>query len=221
MDITEFLSNIRIALDLSNFTIAIIAIMFAVILGFMKLFNYIVNRIDAKDDKQFEVLYKIIEDRNFFVSLNNQPYLIKQLFYKRFYSLKDYDVGEVEFLMSQNNLKISLNQLTNLKSGHIIEFENDRYVKTVDKITYYWSNNYRRSNLLIVIGFAVYIVISTLFCNIFLDSITLFYISIIPLLMLETYLLIKVEVVQSYLRSQAYLDGFITQSIEYRDNHDI
>ncbi|WP_250162777.1 hypothetical protein [Psychrobacter sp. WY6] len=87
MGVTEFLNNVKIASGLSDHTITIITILFAVIFVFIRVFDYIVNRFDTKD-KQFEMLYKIIDDENFLKRLGNQPFLIKQLFYKRFYLLK-------------------------------------------------------------------------------------------------------------------------------------
>lgn len=219
MGITEFLSNVKTVSDLGNSEIAIITIVIALIWLLIKFVNYVINRIDTKDDKQFDVIYKVIEDESFLEKLHNQPYLIKQLFYKRFYLLKKYQIGEIEFLMSQKNLRINLNDLTSLKSGHIVNFEDGRYIKTVDKLTHYWANNYQTFKLLIVIGFIFWIVVSAVFCIIFLKSTTLFYISSFVPLILEVYLLVKVEVVKTYLKTKDYIDDFIIQSIEYRDTH--
>lgn len=219
-EVFELLEYLKTGLNLSEpvFTI----IFFAIVLLFfvVKFFIFISSRIDAKDDKQFDMLYKIIEDDSFLSRLSNQPYLIKQLFYKRFYLLKDYNVEEVEFLMSQNSLKISLNQLTTLKSGHIIKFEDGRYTKTVNRLTNYWADNFRRFNFFIMLGFAFWILISACLCILLLKSTALFYASIIPLFILEVYLLVKIEAVKAYLKSQDYIDDFITQSIDYRDIHD-
>ncbi len=217
MGITEFLGNIRIILGLSNFAIAIATIIIVLIWILIKFVDYVINRVDIKDDKQFEVLYKIIEDKDFLDQLNNQPYLIKQLFYKRFYLLKNYKVEEIEFLMSQSRLEINLNELSNLKSGRILKFKNGAYCKSIDNITFYWANNYRRSNAFIVIGFVFWIVVSAFFCILFLKSITLFYASIVPLLMLEGYLLVKVEVVKSYLKYQDDINDFVYQSEVFKN----
>ena len=219
MGITEFLSNVKTVLGLGNFAITIATIVLALMGLLIKFVKYVINRVDIKDDKQFDVIYKVIEDEGFLEKLHNQPYLIKQLFYKRFYLLKEYQIEETEFLMSQKNLRINLNDLTSLKSGHIVNFEDGRYIKTVDKLTHYWANNYQTFKLLIVIGFIFWIVVSTVFCIIFLKSNTLFYISSFFPLILEVYLLVKVEVVKTYLKTKDYIDDFIIQSIEYRDTH--
>ena len=219
MGITEFLSNVKTALSLGDFAIAIAMIVIALMWQLIKFANYVINRVDIKDDKQFDIIYKIIEDEGFLGKLHSQPYLIKQLFYKRFYLLKAYQIEEVDFLMSQKTLSINLNELTSLKSKRILNFKDGRYIKTVDKLTHYWANNYKIFNLLIAIGFIFWIVVSAVFCIIFLKSTTLFYLSSFFPLTLEVYLLIKVEVVKTYLKTQDHIDDFIIQSIEYRDTH--
>ena len=181
MGMAEFLSSAQIALGLNDYAQAIITIIVITILVFVRPFNYIVNRVDAKDDKQFEMLYKIIDDENFLERLSNQPFLIKQLFYKRFYLLKDYKVEEIEFLMSQKSLKISLYEISTLKSGSIIKFQNGKYIKNIKSLTNYWIRHHRRFNTFIIIGFLCWILISLFFFLILFKSTTLFYISIVPL----------------------------------------
>ncbi|WP_352259351.1 hypothetical protein [Psychrobacter sp. TB55-MNA-CIBAN-0194] len=218
MGMAEFLSSAQIALGLNDYAQAIITIIVITILVFVRPFNYIVNRVDAKDDKQFEMLYKIIDDENFLERLSNQPFLIKQLFYKRFYLLKDYKVEEIEFLMSQKSLKISLYEISTLKSGSIIKFQNGKYIKNINSLTNYWIRHYRRFNTFIIIGFLCWILISSFFFLILFKSTTLFYISIAPLFLLEIYLLIKIDGVRAYLRTKNVIDDFIHQSALFEDN---
>ena len=218
MGMAEFLSSAQIALGLNDYAQAIITIIVITVLVFVRPFNYIVNRVDAKDDKQFEMLYKIIDDENFLERLSNQPFLIKQLFYKRFYLLKDYKVEEIEFLMSQKSLKISLYEISTLKSGSIIKFQNGKYIKNINSLTNYWIRHHRRFNTFIIIGFLCWILISLFFFLILFKSTTLFYISIAPLFLLEIYLLIKIDGVRAYLRTKNVIDDFIHQSTLFKDN---
>ena len=218
MGMAEFLSSAQIALGLNDYAQAIITIIVITVLVFVRPFNYIVNRVDAKDDKQFEMLYKIIDDENFLERLSNQPFLIKQLFYKRFYLLKDYKVEEIEFLMSQKSLKISLYEISTLKSGSIIKFQNGKYIKNIKSLTNYWIRHHRRFNTFIIIGFLCWILISLFFFLILFKSTTLFYISIAPLFLLEIYLLIKIDGVRAYLRTKNVIDDFIHQSALFEDN---
>ena len=218
MGITEFLNNIKIALELDDYTITIIAVIFAVIFTFIKVLNYIVTRIDAKDDKQFEMLYKIIDDEDFLRRLSNQPFLIKQLFYKRFYLLRDYKVEEIEFLMSQKSLKINLYELSSLKTGSIIKFENKQYIKSVSNLVEYWSNNYIRFNILIIIGFLFWILISAFYFLLIYKSNILFYLAMTPLFGLEIYLLIKIDTVKAYLRTKNVIEDFVHQSVLFKNN---
>ncbi|MBH0086376.1 hypothetical protein I6E84_09120 [Psychrobacter sp. SCQQ22] len=218
MGMAEFLSSAQIALGLNDYAQAIITIIVITVLVFVRPFNYIVNRVDAKDDKQFEMLYKIIDDENFLERLSNQPFLIKQLFYKRFYLLKDYKVEEIEFLMSQKSLKISLYEISTLKSGSIIKFQNGKYIKNINSLTNYWIRHHRRFNTFIIIGFLCWILISLFFFLILFKSTTLFYISIAPLFLLEIYLLIKIDGVRAYLRTKNVIDDFIHQSALFEDN---
>lgn len=205
---TEFLHNVKIASGLSDHTITIIAILFAVIFVLIRFFSYIVSRVDTRDDKQFEVLYKIIDDESFVGRLNNQPFLIKQLFYRRFYLLKEYKVEEIEFLMSQSRLKISLYELSNLKSGRLIKFEDGRYVKHFPVLTDYWIKNFQKFIVLTIIGFLFWILIAAFFFFVLLQSNTLFYIALIPIFALEIYLLIKIDAVRAYLRTKDVIDVF-------------
>lgn len=218
MGMAEFLSSAQIAFGLNDYAQAIITIIVITILVFVRPFNYIVNRVDAKDDKQFEMLYKIIDDENFLERLSNQPFLIKQLFYKRFYLLKDYKVEEIEFLMSQKSLKISLYEISTLKSGSIIKFQNGKYIKNINSLTNYWIRHHRRLNTFIIIGFLCWILISLFFFLMLFKSTTLFYISIAPLFLLEIYLLIKIDGVRAYLRTKNVIDDFIHQSTLFKDN---
>ena len=218
MGMAEFLSSAQIALGLNDYAQAIITIIVITVLVFVRPFNYIVNRVDAKDDKQFEMLYKIIDDENFLERLSNQPFLIKQLFYKRFYLLKDYKVEEIEFLMSQKSLKISLYEISTLKSGSIIKFQNGKYIKNINSLTNYWIRHHRRFNTFIIIGFLCWILISLFFFLILFKSTTLFYVSIVPLFLLEIYLLIKIDGVRAYLRTKNVIDDFIHQSALFEDN---
>lgn len=215
---TEFLNNVKIALGLSDHAITIIAILFAVIFAFIKVLNYIVTRVDAKDDKQFEMLYKIIDDEDFLRRLSNQPFLIKQLFYKRFYLLRDYKVEEIEFLMSQKNLKVNLYELSSLKTGSIIKFEDRQYIKSVSSFIEYWSDNYLRFNILIIIGFLFWILISAFYFLLIYKSNILFYIAMTPLFGLEIYLLIKIDAVRAYLRTKNVIEDFVHQSVLFKNN---
>ena len=218
MGITEFLNNVKIALGLSDHAITIIAILFAVIFAFIKALNYIVTRVDAKDDKQFEILYKVIDDDGFVERLNRQPFLIKQLFYRRFYLLKDYKVEEIEFLMSQGHLKISLYDLSNLKSGRLIKFEDGQYIKNIKGLSSHWSNNYHRFNIFIVIFFLTWILIAGFSSLVLFQNKTLFYIAMIPLYVLEAYLLFKIDAVRAYLRTKNVIDDFVHQSVLFKNN---
>ncbi|MGP4846701.1 hypothetical protein ACTXGQ_21500, partial [Marinobacter sp. 1Y8] len=65
MEIAELLTYIKTITGFGESSLAIIALIFSGIFVLVKLFIYIVNRVDAKDDKQFEMLYKIIDDENF------------------------------------------------------------------------------------------------------------------------------------------------------------
>lgn len=215
---TEFLSNIKIALGLSDNNLAIIALVFAVIFVIIRCFHYIVNRVDAKDDKQFEVLYKIIDDDSFVERLSNQPFLIKQLFYRRFYLLKEYKVEEIEFLMSQSRLEISLYELSDLKSSNIIKFENGKYVKSFNILTNYWVNNFRKLIALTIIGFLFWIVIMSVFFVLFLESKVLFYLAVTPIFVLEIYLLMRIDGVRAYLRTKDVIDSFLYQSEMFKNN---
>lgn len=216
--VTEFLNNVKIASGLSDHTITIITILFAVIFVFIRVFDYIVNRFDTKDNKQFEMLYKIIDDENFLKRLGNQPFLIKQLFYKRFYLLKNYKVEEIEFLMSQKDMKINLYELSTLKSGSIIRFEDGNYIQSIDILTGYWSNNYSRFNIFIIIGFLSWILVAAAFFLVLLKSNALFYISITPLFGLEIYLLMKIDAVKAYLRTKNLIDDLVYQSVLFKNN---
>ena len=218
MGMTEFLSNIKIALGLSDNNLAIIALVFAVIFVIIRCFHYIVNRVDAKDDKQFEVLYKIIDDDSFVERLNSQPFLIKQLFYRRFYLLKEYKVEEIEFLMSQSRLEISLYELSDLKSSNIIKFENGKYVKSFNILTNYWVNNFRKLIALTIIGFLFWIVIMSVFFVLFLESKVLFYLAVAPIFVLEIYLLMRIDGVRAYLRTKDVIDSFLYQSEMFKNN---
>ena len=215
---TEFLSNIKIALGLSDNNLAIIALVFAVIFVIIRCFHYIVNRVDAKDDKQFEVLYKIIDDDSFVERLNSQPFLIKQLFYRRFYLLKEYKVEEIEFLMSQRRLEINLYDLSDLKAGRIIRFEDGRYIKCSNRLTNYWISNPKKFIALIVIGCLFWIVLTAAFFLILFKSNILFYLSITPIFILEIYLLIKFYAVRAYLKTKDVIDSFLYQSEMFKNN---
>lgn len=215
---TEFLSNIKIALGLSDNILAILALVFAVVFLLARVFNYLINRIDAKDDKQFEVLYKIIDDDSFVERLSNQPFLIKQLFYRRFYLLKEYKVEEIEFLMSQSRLEISLYELSDLKSSNIIKFENGKYVKSFNILTNYWVNNFRKLIALTIIGFLFWIVIMSVFFVLFLESKVLFYLAVTPIFVLEIYLLMRIDGVRAYLRTKDVIDSFLYQSEMFKNN---
>lgn len=218
MEITELLNHVKTITGFDDFSLAIIALVFFGIFVLVKIFIYTVNRVDTKDDKQFEMLYKIIDDENFLERLSNQPFLIKQLFYKRFYLLKDYKVEEIEFLMSQKSLKISLYEISTLKSGSIIKFQNGKYIKNINSLTNYWIRHHRRFNTFIIIGFLCWILISLFFFLILFKSTTLFYISIAPLFLLEIYLLIKIDGVRVYLRTKNVINDFIHQSALFEDN---
>ncbi|MEN6668901.1 hypothetical protein AAJP47_00820 [Psychrobacter sp. B38] len=218
MNLTEFLSNIKIALGLSDNNLAILALVFAVIFVIIRCFHYIVNRVDAKDDKQFEVLYKIIDDNSFVERLNNQPFLIKQLFYRRFYLLKEYKVEEIEFLMSQRRLEINLYDLSDLKSGRIIRFENGRYIKCSNRLTNYWINNAKKFMALVVMGCLFWIGIMAALFLLLLKSSILFYLSMTPIFILEIYLLIKFYAVRAYLKTKDVIDGFLYQSELFKNN---
>ncbi|MGP9689216.1 hypothetical protein ACT3TH_08665 [Psychrobacter sp. AOP22-C1-C5] len=218
MGVTEFLSNIKIALGLSDNILAVLALIFAVVFLLARVFNYLINRIDAKDDKQFEVLYKIIDDDSFVERLSNQPFLIKQLFYRRFYLLKEYKVEEIEFLMSQSRLEISLYELSDLKSSNIIKFENGKYVKSFNILTNYWVNNFRKLTALTIIGFLFWIVIMSVFFVSFLESKVLFYLAVAPIFVLEIYLLMRIDGVKAYLRTKDVIDSFLYQSELFKNN---
>lgn len=215
---TEFLSNIKIALGLSDNILAILALVFAVVFLLARVFNYLINRIDAKDDKQFEVLYKIIDDDSFVERLSNQTFLIKQLFYRCFYLLKEYKVEEIEFLMSQSRLEISLYELSDLKSSNIIKFENGKYVKSFNILTNYWVNNFRKLIALTIIGFLFWIVIMSVFFVLFLESKVLFYLAVTPIFVLEIYLLMRIDGVRAYLRTKDVIDSFLYQSEMFKNN---
>ena len=218
MEIAEILTYIKIITGFGESSLAIIALIFSGIFLLVKLFIYIVNRVDAKDDKQFEMLYKIIDDENFLERLSNQPFLIKQLFYKRLYLLKDYKVEEIEFLMSQKFLKINLHELSALKSGSIIRFEDGQYIKKVRGLSSYWSNNYHRFNIFIIIFFLIWILIVGFLSLVLFQNQTLFYIAMIPLYILEAYLLFKIDTVRTYLRTKNLIDEFVHQSQLFKDN---
>lgn len=218
MGVTEFLSNIKIALGLSENILAVLALVFAVVFLLARVFNYLINRIDAKDDKQFEVLYKIIDDDSFVERLSNQPFLIKQLFYRRFYLLKEYKVEEIEFLMSQSRLEISLYELSDLKSSNIIKFENGKYVKSFNILTNYWVNNFRKLIALTIIGFLFWIVIMSVFFVLFLESKVLFYLAVAPIFVLEIYLLMRIDGIRAYLRTKDVIDSFLYQSELFKNN---
>ena len=218
MEITELLNHVKTITGFDDFSLAIIALVFFGIFVLVKIFIYTVNRVDTKDDKQFEMLYKIIDDENFLERLSNQPFLIKQLFYKRFYLLRDYKVEEIEFLMSQKILKISLYEISTLKSGSIIKFEDGKYIKNINILTNYWINQYRRFNTLIIIGFLCWILISSLFFLVLFKREILFCIAITPLFLLEIYLLIKIDSVRAYLRTKNVIDEFLHQSALFKDN---
>lgn len=218
MEIAEILTYIKIITGFGESSLAIIALIFSGIFLLVKLFIYIVNRVDAKDDKQFEMLYKIIDDENFLERLSNQPFLIKQLFYKRLYLLKDYKVEEIEFLMSQKFLKINLHELSALKSGSIIRFEDGQYIKKVKGLSSYWSNNYHRFNIFIIIFFLIWILIVGFLSLVLFQNQTLFYIAMIPLYILEAYLLFKIDTVRTYLRTKNLIDEFVHQSQLFKDN---
>ncbi|MEL0619796.1 hypothetical protein [Psychrobacter proteolyticus] len=218
MEIAEILTYIKIITGFGESSLAIIALIFSGIFLLVKLFIYIVNRVDAKDDKQFEMLYKIIDDENFLERLSNQPFLIKQLFYKRLYLLKDYKVEEIEFLMSQKFLKINLHELSALKSGSIIRFEDGQYIKKVRGLSSYWSNNYHRFNIFIIIFFLIWILIVGFLSLVLFQNQTLFYIATIPLYILEAYLLFKIDAVRTYLRTKNLIDEFVHQSQLFKDN---
>ena len=218
MEITELLNHVKTITGFDDFSLAIIALVFFGIFVLVKIFIYTVNRVDTKDDKQFEMLYKIIDDENFLERLSNQPFLIKQLFYKRFYLLRDYKVEEIEFLMPQKILKISLYEISTLKSGSIIKFEDGKYIKNINILTNYWINQYRRFNTLIIIGFLCWILISSLFFLVLFKREILFCIAITPLFLLEIYLLIKIDSVRAYLRTKNVIDEFLHQSALFKDN---
>ncbi|MFP3456058.1 hypothetical protein R0J89_07315 [Psychrobacter sp. SIMBA_152] len=218
MEIAEILTYIKIITGFGESSLAIIALIFSGIFLLVKLFIYIVNRVDAKDDKQFEMLYKIIDDENFLERLSNQPFLVKQLFYKRLYLLKDYKVEEIEFLMSQKFLKINLHELSALKSGSIIRFEDGQYIKKVRGLSSYWSNNYHRFNIFIIIFFLIWILIVGFLSLVLFQNQTLFYIAMIPLYILEAYLLFKIDTVRTYVRTKNLIDEFVHQSQLFKDN---
>lgn len=216
--ITEFLHNIKIALGFSDNILSIIALIFAVIFLLARVFNYLINRIDTKDDKQFEVLCKIIDDDKFGERLSNQPFLIKQLFYKRFYVLKGYKVEEIEFLMSQSRLEIDLYDLSDLKSSNILKFEDGRYSKSLNILTDYWVHNFRKFIALVTIGFLLWIVIMAAFFVSFLETKLLFYFALIPIFALEIYLLMKIDGVKAYLRTKDVIDSVLYQSELFKNN---
>ncbi|WP_114700316.1 hypothetical protein [Psychrobacter proteolyticus] len=218
MEIAEILNYLKTITRFSETLLAIIALVFSGIFVLVKIFIYIINRVDTKDDKQFETLYKIIDDANFLERLSNQPFLIKQLFYKRFYILKNYKIEEIEFLMSQKVLKISLHELSVLKSGSIIRFEDGQYIKKVRGLSSYWSNNYHRFNIFIIIFFLIWILIVGFLSLVLFQNQTLFYIAMIPLYILEAYLLFKIDAVRTYLRTKDVIDEFVHQSQLFKDN---
>lgn len=218
MGITDFLHNIKIALGLSDSILAIIALVFAVIFLLARVFNYLINRIDSKNDKQFEVLCKIIDDDKFVERLSNQPFLIKQLFYKRFYVLKEYEVEEIEFLMSQSRLEIGLYDLNDLKSSNVLKFENGRYIKSLNILTNYWVHNFRKFIALVIIGSLFWIVIMAAFFVSFLESKLLFYFALVPIFALEIYLLMKIDGVKACIRTKDVIDSFLHQSELFKNN---
>ncbi|MGP4849047.1 hypothetical protein ACTXGQ_33440, partial [Marinobacter sp. 1Y8] len=140
------------------------------------------------------------------------------LFYKRLYLLKDYKVEEIEFLMSQKFLKINLHELSALKSGSIIRFEDGQYIKKVRGLSSYWSNNYHRFNIFIIIFFLIWILIVGFLSLVLFQNQTLFYIAMIPLYILEAYLLFKIDAVRTYLRTKNLIDEFVHQSQLFKDN---
>ncbi|MGE6246104.1 hypothetical protein ACQKCF_08900 [Psychrobacter proteolyticus] len=218
MGIAEILNYLKTITRFSETLLAIIALVFSGIFVLVKIFIYIINRVDTKDDKQFETLYKIIDDANFLERLSNQPFLIKQLFYKRFYILKDYKIEEIEFLMSQKVLKISLHELSVLKSGSIIRLEDGHYIKNIRGLIGHWNNSYYRFNFFIIISFLIWILIAGFLFLVLFRNQTLFYIAMIPLYILEAYLLFKIDAVRTYLRKKDVIDDFIHQGVLFKDN---
>lgn len=220
MEITtnDFLKNIKELLGLNDTTVAIAVIIIFLIFAFIKFFNYIINRVEMKDDKQFEVLYKIIEDEHFIEKLRQQPYLIKQIFYKRFYLLKNYQVEEIEFLLSQNRLNISLYEIESLKSGKILVFKNGRYRNFDNKLIQYWANHYWLVNFFILVFFILWIAIWSYIGSNLFNSTVVFNYMMIPLFVLEVYLLWKVDLVKTYQRTRNYILEFVIQSENFSNN---
>lgn len=216
--ITNILEYIKIIMNFSETAIAILGVTLLALFLAVKFFLFVSNRIDNKDDKQFEVLLRIIDDNDFLQRLSKQPYLVKQFFYKRFYLLKDYKVEEIEFLMSQNSLKINLYELSRLKSSNIIKFKDGHYIKKLDILTYHWTSNYRRFNIIIIVLFLLLILFSGAIFLFYFKSNILFYVSLIPLFLLEIYLLIKIEAVKTYIKTQDDIDGFLYQSEIFKNN---
>ncbi|WP_227688894.1 hypothetical protein, partial [Psychrobacter immobilis] len=114
MNYQDFVSFLK-ELGLSEFGISVVIAVLIAVYILVKLFQFFFQNNQTRESKQFDILNKIIDDKEYLEKISSKPYLIRQLFFTRLYTLKRFQTYEIDFLLSELDMKINLYQLKTLK----------------------------------------------------------------------------------------------------------
>ncbi|TXD98321.1 hypothetical protein ES754_05185 [Psychrobacter frigidicola] len=172
----------------------------------------------SKSDKQFDTLMRIIEDESFTEKLKSAPFLVKQLTFENFYSLRNYQTTEIEFLLEQSCLPLDLNQIDTLKKGKVLLFCNNKYQLNMNWLHRFWSKKIIWKGILIGFIFLFISVIALLLIQNFASYTLIYILALIGFVTIEFNLIFKHEAIKTYSKEEFAIQSLIEKSELFENN---
>lgn len=199
--------------------VEIVIIIFILIIPFSFKFLGILqtSRIN-KNDKQFDTLMRIIGDASFTEKFKSAPFLVKQLTFENFHSLRNYQTAEIEFLLEQKSLPLDLNQIETLKKGKVLLFYDNKYQLNMNWLHKFWSKKIFWKGILFGFIFLIVSVIALLLIQNFASYALVYILALITFVTIELILILKHEAIKTYSKERVSIQSLIEKSELFKNN---
>lgn len=184
------------------------SILFFVTLMVIFSFKYIISNRKEKLNKENEIIEKIIFGEINIENIINQPYIIKSIYFKQFFSFKNYSIKEIEYFLNGFDPTINFYQLSKLKNMGFLKFYHNRYaLGDYGKFKKFLLNKKYYDFYLIIFFMLFFILI--LFIIIITQSIFVFIFLVTIMAVLELYLLNLSEAIEIYVNNKDDIETMI------------
>ena len=212
------LTILQSALGLSSFDSAVLNVLILSIPVLLSFFGFMQVGKNYKNDKQFEVLLKIIDSSSFLRRLEKAPILVKQLFFENIHSLRKYNTSEIDFLFMEKFNLLTLNDLDELKKGGLLVFNDHNYMIKKGKFIYFWIENFKISSFILMLIFLTIAVVTLYLIEKFTPFIWMYIYFLIIFIFIEFYLIFKLQAIKLFLEKKDAIETLIARSEVFKIN---